>query len=602
MEVSEKINILTEFLDITYKDKILEIDRKGLNQFNMDFMELAKFSPEMAEDLLDNPEDDISLINNSLGQFDIEGFQDWDIGIYNLTKSSEININRIRKKDTNKLISIKGVVTTRTKVFPRIYSSKFECPVCGNIINIIQKKEILKEPNKCGCGRKGKWVELGKELKDTLMLKLEELPERLKGSEQPYELRAIFQNTLCKRDFEIYLGSRIEIIGFIKEFSAKKQRGVETVNCDYMFHVVSYKSLDYVDFNTNVNEKEQELFDFISSRKNPAKFIARLIFNDIYGYGKVKQAIIYQQFCGSRFEGKRDYIHILLYGMPGTAKTDMALRTSYLNPISKVATGPSISGVGLTAAVKKDELTGNWVCVGGLLPRCNRGLAVIDEIEKMSDDDKKSLHMPMESGYFGLEKAGISAKVVTNTSILATSNPKVVTEPLKVGDNCDLPASILDRFDLIFKFDDFSDTTKDTKIAENITNRATSDGIDNSFKEDKHTFEWNGNTFTISTIKKYIYVSKQIMPKLSKRVKKSITSWYINLRQTATQIGFDHKKPTPRVVESILRLARAIARSKMKDLITKKELALSIDFFDFLYDTENGVGNSEESIDDEETK
>ena len=285
--------------------------------------------------------------------------------------------------------------------------------------------------------------------------------------------------------------------------------------------------------------------------------------------------------------------------MPGTAKTDIALRTSYLNPISKVATGPSISGVGLTAAVKKDELTGNWVCVGGLLPRCNRGLAVIDEIEKMGDDDKKSLHMPMESGYFGVEKAGISAKLLTNTSILSTSNPKVLTEPLKVSENCALPGSILDRFDLIFKFVDFSDDIKGTKIAESITNRATSDGIDNSFKEDKHTFEWKGNTFTISTIKKYIYITKQLQPKLSIRVTKDIHKWYSNLRQTATQIGFDHKKPTPRVVESILRLARAITRSKRKDLITKKELKLAIEFFDFLYDTEDGVGNSEETIDEE---
>ncbi len=145
---------------------------------------------------------------------------------------------------------------------------------------------------------------------------------------------------------------------------------------------------------------------------------------------------------------------------------------------------------------------------------------------------------------------------------------------------------------------DFSDVEKDTKIAENITNRATSEGIDTSFKENLTTFSWSGNTFTISSIKKYIYITKQLQPKLSKRVTKDIHTWYSNLRTTSTQIGFDHKKPTPRVVESIIRLARAIARSKMKELITKKELKLAIDFFDFLYDTEDGVGNSEETIED----
>ena len=157
MDVTEQISQMKEFLEDTYKNEIVEIDRKGIKQFNIDFIELAKFNPDTAEDLLNNPEDYMKIIKLSLEQFDIESFEDWDIGIFNLTKSSEININRIRKKDTNKLISIKGVVTTRTKVFPRIHSSKFECPVCGDIINVIQIKEIIREPTKCGCGRKGKF-------------------------------------------------------------------------------------------------------------------------------------------------------------------------------------------------------------------------------------------------------------------------------------------------------------------------------------------------------------------------------------------------------------------------------------------------------------
>ncbi len=598
MEATATIDKFKEFMQDYYKDKIIELDRKRIKLLNIDFMNIAKFDPELGEVLLDEPEDCIQAIKISLDDFDIEDSNDFNIGIINLPANSEININRIRQKHLNKLISIKGVVTTRTKVFPKVVSSKFECPACGNIIKVLQSKEIYKQPTKCGCGRKGAFTLIVNELKDTLMLKLEELPERLKGSEQPYEIRTILQDILCKEDYQIFLGSRMEVIGFLTELPTKVIKGTPSVNCDYLFNVVSYQSMDYVDFDITVSPEEEKLFDFISSRKNPAKFIARLIFNDIYGYGKVKQAVIYQQFSGSRIEGKRDYIHILLYGMPGTAKTDIALRTSYLNPISKVATGPSISGVGLTAAVKKDELTGNWVCVGGLLPRCNKGLAVIDEIEKMSDQDKKSLHMPMESGYFGVEKAGISAKLVTNTSILGTSNPKVVTEPLKVGTNCDLPASILDRFDLIFKFTDVSDSKTDTKIAENITNRSTSEGIANSFKDNNTTFEWSGHTFTISSIKKYIYISKNKIPKLSKRVTKEIHLWYANLRKTSEQIGFEHKKPTPRVVESILRLARAITRSKRKDLITKKELKLAIEFFDFLYDTEDGVGLAEEQVED----
>jgi len=609
MEAQQQIKLWKEFLDRNCLTKIQSNLRKDRKVIVVDFNELSKFSVELAEIILGQPQDSIKAAEIAIEQMDLENSDNVEVRFDKLPKDQEVNINRINCKTLGKFNFTKGVVITRTKVYPQIESAKFVCPNCGNDITVLQLDTTFKEPSKCGCGRKGKFNLVSKELQDTIMLKLEELPERLIGSEQPNNIRVMLQGGLCERDYGIHLGARIEVNGYIEEIPVKTNQ-VKSVSCDYLFHAFNYKNLDYIDFDTKISKEEQALFDEIKRQKNPARFISKLIFPDIYGHQKVKEGIINQQFGGTRYKERRDYMHVLLYGHPSTAKTDLALRVAQINPISKISTGTNISNVGLTVSVKKDELTGNWMCVGGLLVRCNGGLAVIDEIEKMDDHHKKALHTPMEHGFAPIDKAGISGKLVTNTSILATANQKVDENELKVVGNLDLPAPIIDRFDLIFEIEDYPDRKKDLKVAEKITERATFEekpttfnGNSTTFGDNLTTFEYNDTTFTILSIRKYIYISKKIQPKLSRRVEQTIHSWYVELRQLSMGEGYENKKPTARVVESILRLARAITRSKMKDTITQKELQLAMSFFDFVYDKHNTPNVVEEDVlDKEETK
>lgn len=338
--------------------------------------------------------------------------------------------------------------------------------------------------------------------------------------------------------------------------------------------------MDFVDISTEITPEEEELFKEIQNHHNPARLISKWLFPDIVGKKKAKELLIYQQFGGTTWAGRRDYIHILQYGDPGTGKSDMAFKVAPINPISKIAVGTHTSGVGLTAALERDELTKRYTIRAGLLARCNGGLAVIDELEKMSDQDKRCLHLPMESGFLPVEKGGISAKLVTKTAILATANRKVVGKDEKV---VDLPDAILDRFDFLLEFSDIPSTTSDEKVASSIIDRATFDGSSTTFSRNSTTFQHNDTTFYIVSISKYIVKSKKVSPIFSRRVKKTLYTWYSAIREASTKAGYDHKKPTARTVESILRLARAICRSKLKDTVTIIELKLAISYFDFVY-------------------
>ncbi len=48
--------------------------------------------------------------------------------------------------------------------------------------------------------------------------------------------------------------------------------------------------------------------------------------------------------------------------------------------------------MGLTACVQQDSVTKEWTLQGGAMVVADQGLCLIDEFDKMSDQDRKGIH------------------------------------------------------------------------------------------------------------------------------------------------------------------------------------------------------------------
>src|SRR3989338_7770606 len=256
MEAQEQIDKFKEFIEKNYLAELSNNLRKDNKFVVLDFNELTKFDVELADLFLEQPEDTIKAAELAIEQFDLENSENTKVRFSNLPESQYMMVRNIRSKHLNKLFQMEGIVRQKSDVRPQVTAAKFECPSCGNVINVLQLDTAFKEPSRCGCGRKGKFHLISKELVDAQGLVLEEAPESLEGGEQPKRMNVFLKDDLVSplSEKKTSPGSKIKVVGMIKEVPIILRTGTTSTRFDLLIEANYVEAVEETFYEIEISE------------------------------------------------------------------------------------------------------------------------------------------------------------------------------------------------------------------------------------------------------------------------------------------------------------------------------------------------------------
>ncbi len=571
LDATEQIEKFQDFLEITYKEQIHCQLSKGFNFLIIDFAELSKFDIDLAEDLLEYPEDAIKAAEMAMEQF--EAPKKFKVRFANLPLSQKIPIRNLRSDHLNKFLVIEGIIRQSSEVRPQVVSAKFECPSCGNVITVLQHDNQFREPTKCSCGRKGRFRVLSRELVDVQRLVIEEAPEDLEGGAQPKRLPVFLAEDLVEPKMEKRTtpGSKVRAIGIVKDVPIQLKTGATSVRYELKMDTNFIEPIEEDFSEIEINPEDEKEIKEMAAQPGFYENLVSSIAPSIYGHEKIKEAITLQLMGGVKKQKKdgtitRGDLHILFVGDPGCGKSQLLTFVDVVAPKSRYVAGRSASGAGITATVVKDEFLRGWALEAGALVLADKGILVLDEMDKMRDEDTSALHEGMEQQRISIAKANIQATLRSETSVLAAANPKMGRfDPYTpIPQQINLPLPLINRFDLIFVLRDLPDKVLDSNIASQIL-------ANQSYKDTLPAI-------SPEKLRKFIaYVKQKIKPVLTEEAVQKIKEFYVKLRNSGKDS--DHIKSipiSPRQLESIIRMSEASARIRLSEKVELQDAERAI--------------------------
>lgn len=336
-----------------------------------------------------------------------------------------------------------------------------------------------------------------------------------------------------------------------------------------------------------ISEKESELTPdelAVLSHEDFYERFASSLAPEIYGHLDVKKALLLLLVGGvdKRPDGMkiRGNINICLMGDPGVAKSQLLGYISRLAVRSQYTTGRGSSGVGLTAAVMKDPLTGEMMLEGGALVLADQGVCCIDEFDKMAESDRVAIHEVMEQQTISIAKAGIMTTLNARVSILAAANPAFgrYNPRRTVEQNIQLPAALLSRFDLLWLIQDKADRENDLRLAKHIT------FVHSHGKQPPSRTQ----AIDMNLMRKYIMLCKRKNPIIPTELTDYIVGAYVELRREARN-SKDMTFTSARNLLGILRLSTALARLRLSDAVEKNDVAEALRLLEMSKDSLNQI-------------
>ncbi|HVP26066.1 MAG TPA: minichromosome maintenance protein MCM [Candidatus Bathyarchaeia archaeon] len=566
-----------EFLKIErYRQRISQLSVGGKTSLVVDFEELLAFDQTLAEELLEKPDEYLRHANNAAyAQLQIEDPEYAekkavvDVRIVRLLEAAPLR--KLGSEMIGNLVMVEGIVVRSSPVRPMVMQGGFKCKRCGTIIPVTQTGAFLKAPFECSspdCHSKGPFdfVQEESTFIDSQDLRIQERPEDLPPGQLP---RTLSVKLVGAEIVDVARpGDHVSIVGVVRAV-APTLPGVGKLRT-FTLHIDA-NSIEVLGKEPETAlpspEEEEKILELA---RDP--WIHRKIINSIapsiYGYDHIKEAIMYLLFGGV---GKtlpditiRGEMNALLVGDPGTAKSQLLQYVSRVAPRGLYTSGRGTTAAGLTAAVIREK-GGGMSLEAGALVLADKGIACIDEMDKMRPEDRVAIHEAMEQHTVSVAKGGIVATLNARTAILAAANPALGRyEPHRtVAENISLPVTILSRFDLIFVLRDVPNKETDSKMSEHILelHRKSASPVE--------------SPISLELLRKYVSYAKGIRPVLTNEALKRLNDFYLAMRSASEAEG-SPVAITARQLESLVRTAEARARAALRKEVLAEDAEAAV--------------------------
>jgi replicative DNA helicase Mcm len=241
----------------------------------------------------------------------------------------------------------------------------------------------------------------------------------------------------------------------------------------------------------------------------------------------------------------------------------------HVAPRARYVVGRAATSAGITASVVRDEFIKGWALEAGAIVLASGGFLLLDEMDKMAEEDTSAMHEAMAQQTVTISKANIQATLTAQTSVLAAANPKLGRfDPYQpIAAQIDLPPALINRFDLIFPVRDIPNKEKDAMIATHVL-------------ELQQNPDSKEPAISVELMRKFIAYAKQnVAPKLTPGAIEEIKTFYVNLRNSSTIGDTEAVRPIPisaRQLESLVRLAEGSARIRLSTKVTRSDARKAI--------------------------
>lgn len=498
-----------------------------------------------------------------------------------------ISIREVKAESIGKLVQVRGIVTRCTEVKPMMVVATYTCDRCGaetyQPVNSMTFMPVADCPSEdCRVNKSGGRLYLqtrGSKFVKFQELKIQEHSDQVPIGHIPRSLTIMCRGEVTR---QAQPGDHVIISGvflpMVRTGFRQMASGLLSETFLEAHRLVCLNNNDNEDQNAELspeelNELAQE--DFYTR-------LASSIAPEIYGHLDVKKALLLLLVGGvdKRPDGMkiRGNINICLMGDPGVAKSQLLGYINRLAVRSQYTTGRGSSGVGLTAAVMKDPLTGEMMLEGGALVLADYGVCCIDEFDKMAENDRTAIHEVMEQQTISIAKAGIMTTLNARVSILAAANPAFgrYNPRRTIEQNIQLPAALLSRFDLLWLIQDKPDRENDLRLAKHIT-------FVHSHLKQPPT---NVKALDMNLMRRYIALCKRKEPTISTELTDYIVGAYVELRREARN-NKDMTFTSARNLLGILRLSTALARLRLSDVVVKDDVSEALRLLEMSKDSLN---------------